>query len=53
MEAPEHERMHSLTIVKICRLLICKCFVCEKTGFVVVLCLIGSQCSFFSVGVMC
>ena len=23
------------TIVKICRLLICKCFVCEKTGFVV------------------
>ena len=28
-----------------------KCFVCEKTGFVVDS--LGSQCSFLSVGVMC
>ena len=32
------ERMHSilsLKYVEICKLLICKCFVCEKTDFVI------------------
>ena len=31
-ECDENER---LSIVEICRLLICKCFVCEKTDFVI------------------
>ena len=41
------------TIVKIGRLLNLKRFICKKAQFVIDACLIGSQCNFLSIGVMC
>ena len=42
----EFDGNERLNIVKLCRLLICKCFVCEKTDFVMDSLFDWSQCSF-------